>query len=180
MNILCTTDSCPVILGSTCVFYRGDNLSPTGIVTNDSIQVALQKIDAIIGSISTGGGIWGSITGNILNQTDLITYLSLNFYPLSSNPAGYLTNAVLNVTASLPLSSTGGSNPDISIPQATSLLDGYLSSVDWNTFNNKQEQLVSGINIKTVNGESLLGSGDIAISAGDSGGFKRTFLLMGA
>lgn len=30
--------------------------------------------------------------------------------------------------------------------------------------NNKQDTLVSGINIKTVNGNSLLGSGDITIS----------------
>jgi hypothetical protein len=30
----------------------------------------------------------------------------------------------------------------------------------------KQASLVSGTNIKTVNGESLLGSGDIAVSGG--------------
>ena len=37
--------------------------------------------------------VWGSITGLVTNQTDLINYLGLNFYPLSSNPAGYLTDA---------------------------------------------------------------------------------------
>lgn len=45
-----------------------------------------------------------------------------------------------------------------------------------------QDQLVSGINIKTVNGNSLLGSGDITISGGGGGGssgFEQTFLLMG-
>jgi hypothetical protein len=34
---------------------------------------------------------WGSITGTLTAQTDLTTYLSTNYYPLSSNPAGYLT-----------------------------------------------------------------------------------------
>lgn len=34
----------------------------------------------------------------------------------------------------------------------------------------KQETLVSATNIKTVNGESLLGSGDITISGGSGGG----------
>jgi hypothetical protein len=34
---------------------------------------------------------WGSITGVITTQTDLMTYLSNNYYPLLSNPAGYLT-----------------------------------------------------------------------------------------
>lgn len=38
--------------------------------------------------------VWGTITGLVTNQTDLITYLGLNFYPLSSNPAGYLTQLV--------------------------------------------------------------------------------------
>lgn len=34
---------------------------------------------------------WGDIGGTITNQTDLILYLSSNYYPLLSNPAGYLT-----------------------------------------------------------------------------------------
>jgi hypothetical protein len=34
----------------------------------------------------------------------------------------------------------------------------------------KQEQLVSGVNIKTVNGNSLLGPGDVPISGGGGGG----------
>lgn len=46
-----------------------------------------------------------------------------------------------------------------------------------------QPALVSGANIKTVNGQSVLGSGDLAISGGGGGGaagFEQTFLLMGA
>jgi hypothetical protein len=39
-----------------------------------------------------GGGTWGSITGIVTNQTDLINYLDLNYYPLSTNPANYLTS----------------------------------------------------------------------------------------
>jgi len=33
----------------------------------------------------------------------------------------------------------------------------------------KQEQLVSGVNIKTVNGNSLLGSGDVSVGGGGGG-----------
>lgn len=39
-----------------------------------------------------------------------------------------------------------------------------------NSFDNKQETLVSGENIKTVNGQSLLGSGNINISSGSTWG----------
>lgn len=44
---------------------------------------------------ATGSAAWGSIgsgTG-VGSQTDLITYLNSNYYPLSSNPSGYLTSA---------------------------------------------------------------------------------------
>jgi len=44
---------------------------------------------------------------------------------------------VTSVSASLPISSTGGATPNLSITQATTSTDGYLSSTDWNTFNNK-------------------------------------------
>lgn len=42
----------------------------------------------------------------------------------------------------------------------------------------KQATLVSGTNIKTINGASLLGSGDVAVSGGAD--FTASFLLMGA
>jgi hypothetical protein len=41
---------------------------------------------------SASSTTWGSITGTITAQTDLTSYLSTNYYPLSSNPAGYLTS----------------------------------------------------------------------------------------
>ena len=44
---------------------------------------------------------------------------------------------VESVTATAPLTSSGGGNPDIAIPQATASADGYLDSADWSTFNGK-------------------------------------------
>ena len=49
----------------------------------------------------------------------------------------------------------------VPIRQSSTSSDGWLSSTDWNTFNSKQPALVSGVNIKTVNGTTLLGSGDL-------------------
>jgi hypothetical protein len=45
---------------------------------------------------------------------------------------------VTSVTGTAPISSSGGNTPAISISQATTSTNGYLSSTDWNTFNNKQ------------------------------------------
>lgn len=47
---------------------------------------------ASLGMIS-GTTNWGDIEGDVLDQTDLIDLLALNFYPRSSNPNGYLTSA---------------------------------------------------------------------------------------
>ena len=47
---------------------------------------------------------------------------------------------------------------------ASSSTNGYLTSTDWTTFNSKQDLLVSGTNIKTINGNSLLGSGNLTIN----------------
>ena len=72
---------------------------------------------------------------------------------------------VTDVTATAPLASSGGTTPDISITQADAGSDGYLTSTDYINFTNKQDLLVSATNIKTVNGSSLLGSGDLVVSA---------------
>jgi hypothetical protein len=74
-------------------------------------------------------------------------------------------SGVTSVTGTAPVVSSGGATPAISIPAATSLVDGYLSAADWATFNGKQAALVSATNIKTINGNSILGSGDLAISS---------------
>lgn len=48
---------------------------------------------------------------------------------------------VTSVTGTSPIVSSGGTTPAISITQATTSTNGYLSSTDWNTFNGKQAQL---------------------------------------
>jgi hypothetical protein len=44
---------------------------------------------------------------------------------------------VTAVTGTAPIASSGGTTPAISIPKATTSVDGYLSATDWTTFNNK-------------------------------------------
>ena len=51
---------------------------------------------------------------------------------------------------------------------------GCLTAADWTTFNNKQDALISGTNIKTVFGTSLLGSGDVGTAGIAYGGTATT------
>lgn len=49
--------------------------------------------------------------------------------------------SVTSVTGTAPIVSSGGTTPAISIPQATALVDGYLSASDWSVFNGKQNAI---------------------------------------
>jgi hypothetical protein len=72
----------------------------------------------------------------------------------------------VNITGS-PITTSG--TLVINIPVASSGATGKLNSTDWSNFNNKQAPLVSGSNIKTINGSSILGSGDLVVTGLPSG-----------
>jgi hypothetical protein len=59
---------------------------------------------------------------------------------LSANRT-FNVGTVTSVTASSPLFSSGGATPNITIQQASGSQNGFLSSTDWTTFNNKQNTL---------------------------------------
>ena len=62
----------------------------------------------------------------------------------------------------------------LNVPTASAANRGALSSADWSTFNGKQAALVSGTNIKTINGSSVLGSGDLVVSGTVTGFWAAT------
>jgi len=72
---------------------------------------------------------------------------------------------------------SSGTDHQFNLPTASATTRGALSTTDWSAFNGKQAALVSGTNIKTVNGNSLLGSGNVNIGPkllGWSGGLGTT------
>lgn len=76
-----------------------------------------------------------------------------------------------NLTASRVLISNSSGKVAVSAVTSTELgyLDGVTSAIQ-TQLNNKQAKLVSGSNIKTINNQSILGSGNITISGGTSSG----------
>lgn len=117
--------------------------------------------------------------------------VTMEFYPAGSPPpstasaiftvtqqagiiAGTGMTALNGLSADVQTISTGttgtdfnvvssGSNHEFNLPTASATNRGALSTTDWSAFNGKQDTLVSGTNIKTVNNNSLLGSGNLTI-----------------
>mgnify|MGYP006988843701 FL=1 len=85
-----------------------------------------------------------------------------------TNDSGFITSA--------PVTSVNGNTGavTVNVPTALSSLTDdsthrLVTDTEKSTWNGKQEALVSGTNIKTVNGESILGSGNISVSGGTGG-----------
>jgi hypothetical protein len=81
----------------------------------------------------TGAGVTASLTSPGVVEVNI--------------PSGGGGGGVTSVTGSAPIASSGGATPDISITQATTVSDGYLSATDFNTFDGKQDALTAGTGI---------------------------------
>lgn len=80
-------------------------------------------------------------TGFVKASGTTISYDNSTYY-LASNPSNYITLTSLAATSPLVYNNLSGG---FSITQATTSTNGYLSSTDWNTFNNKQSALTNPV-----------------------------------
>jgi hypothetical protein len=99
------------------------------------------------------------------NLSQIITTFSTGLTSLNGITA-QVQNLATGTSGSDFAINSSGSTHTFNLPTASGTNRGALSTADWTTFNSKQPTLVSGTNIKTVNGNSLLGSGDLVISGG--------------
>jgi hypothetical protein len=102
-------------------------------------------LTASTGRASLGANTVGSNLFTLVNPS-AITFIRVNAdNSISTLDASSFRTAigagvgtVTSVTATAPVASTGGTTPVISMPAATASVDGYLTSSNFNTFNNKQ------------------------------------------
>jgi hypothetical protein len=119
---------------------------------------------------SMGGGtaVWGGITGTLSAQTDLQSALNAKYNNPTGTTSQYIRGdgsvatfptipggTVTAVTATAPITSTGGTTPDIAMPSANSLTNGYLLSSDWLIFNGKFNT-PTGTTLEYVRGDGSL------------------------
>ncbi len=130
-----------------------DYVVPSGSITGSAATLTTSRNIAMTGDVAwnvnfnggaavTAAGTLATVNGNVGTFGNSVTVPTI-----TTNGKG-LTTAISQTA----------------IPTANTSTTGLLTSTDWNTFNNKQALLVSNTNIKTVNGISLLGSGDVSTS----------------
>ena len=111
----------------------------------------VQLTSASNGNILTydgGNGYWKNT--DLTAGTGISVSKSANGVLTVTNTSPSSGGTVTSVTGTAPISvATGTTTPVISISQATTSTNGYLSSTDWNTFNNKQP---AGTYVNSVSG----------------------------
>jgi hypothetical protein len=120
----------------------------TGTVT--SVAATAGTGISVTGSpITTSGTL--TVTNTAPDQTVVLTagtgISTSGTYPnfTITNTAPSSGGTVTSVTGTSPVVSSGGATPAISMPAATTSVNGYLTSTDWNTFNNKGSGTVTSV-----------------------------------
>ena len=112
----------------------------------------------------------GNTTGSTLTKAALTAGTGITV----TNGSGAITIAATNngtvtsVTGTAPVVSSGGATPAISMAAATTSVNGYLTSTDWNTFNNKTTNTgtVTSIIAGTyLTGGTITTTGTLAVDA---------------
>ena len=162
-----TSGATPAITLSTSI---------TGILKGNGTAISAATSGTDYAPATSGSAIlYGNGAGGFSSVT-IGTGVSFAGGTLSATGSG---GTVTSVTGTAPVVSSGGATPAISMAAATTSVNGYLTSTDWTTFNGKQAALVSGTNIKTVNGTTLLGSGDVGTITYAYGGTGQTTVTTG-
>ena len=119
------------IVGQVALINGGTNASLTaaagGVVYSGASALAISAVGTsgqVLTSAGAGIPIWTTLT----------------------------TGTVTSVTGTAPVVSSGGSTPAISMAAATGSVDGYLTSTDWTTFNNKGSGSVTSVSVVSANG----------------------------
>jgi hypothetical protein len=141
------------------------HIKPTGVNSVEIIPTSVGKMDNV--TIGATTAVAGSFTNLSVTGTtsfdgaqgtagQVLTSAGTGNTPTWTTPT---TGTVTSVTGTAPVVSSGGATPAISMAAANTTTNGYLTSTDWTTFNNKGSGSVTSVGgTGTVSGISLSGT----------------------
>jgi hypothetical protein len=171
----------PIFTTDTKKLYIGDGTTPGGILVDMNGEVVVVPVQSVAGRIGDVILVKSDVgLSNVDNTAD------------ANKPVSVAAQAALDAkatTAALTSHTENTSNPhsttkaQVGLPDVDNVSAAALRDRSTHTgtqaietiaglalsLGGKQDDLVSGVNIKTVNGESLLGGGDIPIAGGGAG-----------
>lgn len=138
--------------------------------------------------VKTDGGLnWGSATGAQTTATALPVFgtSAKGVVPASGGgttnflradgtfaiPAGTGVPTSRTISTTAPIAGGGdlSANRTLSIPQSTSLIDGFLAATDWVIFNAKQAAISFGTGVLTALGVNIGTAGSVVVNGGALG-----------
>ena len=139
-----TLSDLPASVLNTASNFAGDI---SGLISNITVN-RIQGVSVTVTSLSTNDILQydGSkyVNKNIPSCSGS-QYLTFNGTSFSCVADAGASGTITTISVTGPISSTGGANPVLSIAVANTTTDGYLSSADFNTFNNKQNATSAAI-----------------------------------
>ena len=121
-------------------------INPTYVGTMDNMTIGATTPKAITGTTITATTFSGSGASLTSIPNSALVNSAITINGTSTSLGGSISvGTVTSVTGTSPVVSSGGNTPAISMPAATSSVNGYLTSTDWTTFNNKGSGTVTSV-----------------------------------
>lgn len=159
--------------GCLAAFKAPKDETFTGTLTIPAVTV---NGNAKIANLNVSSGL--AINGNAGNSGQVLTSNGSGTAPTWQPASGGGPGVISSIASGAPFAVTGGAislntsspmqvtNSTLTLPQANTSTNGYLSSTDWNTFNNKQNGLTIGNLSGTVNQVTVSGGTGTVIGSG--------------